>query len=77
MGKYGKARQSADVNIIRRMITKTVDTHTEYVTLIVFLIATAVTCTRLSVRLYIGTFPGLLILYMGGILLKRLKVVWA
>jgi hypothetical protein len=39
--KYGRARQDADDNIIRRMrfacwITKATNTHSEYVTLIAF-----------------------------------------
>jgi hypothetical protein len=39
--KYGRARQTTDDNIIRRMrfaywITKATDTHSEYVILIVF-----------------------------------------
>ena len=41
MGKYGRARQATDENIIRRMrftcwITKATDTYSEYVTLIAF-----------------------------------------
>ena len=41
MEKYGRARQSTDDNIIRRMrfacwITKDTDTHSEYVILIAF-----------------------------------------
>ena len=41
VGKYGKARQAADDNIMRRMriaswITKGRDTHSEFVTLIAF-----------------------------------------
>jgi hypothetical protein len=41
VGKYGKARQAADDNTMRRMriacwITKGRDTHSEFVTLIAF-----------------------------------------
>ena len=41
MEKYGRSRQATDVNIIWRMrfawwVTKTTDTHSEYVTIIAF-----------------------------------------
>jgi hypothetical protein len=56
--KYGTARQATDDDIIRRMrfacrITKATDTHSEYVILIAFRLATVVTRTRLSVTLYV------------------------
>jgi hypothetical protein len=59
--KHGRARQTTDDNVTRRMrftccTTKAIDTHSEYVLVLAFFTITMLLRTRLYIT-FIGTLP--------------------